>query len=260
MKMRYHPKNRSRYLYRKNLVIVILILVLGSVFFSYSDGLLMRIASPIWSIENKVATKFWSMTSFFRSKDSLIKENEALRNKVNSDALLVELNRTLISARQSLLEEYGRNPNVPGVAASVLVHPPVTPYDILVVDVGQDEGVEIGDSVTLPEGGKIGSVIEVFDKTSKIKLYSANGESNQAILERESLPVDLLGQGGGSFMFTLPREIAVEVGDKILAPTIDSPLIGVVESIEVTPTDSFKKVLVRSVAPVYSLRFVLIQS
>lgn len=257
--MLYPQKNRYRRSYKKELALVVGILVLGSVFFSYFDAVLMRVIAPVWSLENTVSIKFWSMTQYFKSKQSLIEENESLKKQVESDALVLELNKALRNSRESLLNAYGRTSPGTGVAASVLVHPPVTPYDILVIDAGQNEGIKVGDSVTLPEGGNIGSVIETFDKTSKIRLYSTNGYKIGAVLERGNVPVELLGQGGGSFLFTLPREMPVEIGDRVLSSTVDSPLMGVVENVEMAPTDSFKKVLVRSVAPVFSLRFVLIE-
>ncbi len=257
--MPYLPKNRSHRSYKKELVSILAILAIGSVFFSYFDAVLMRIAAPIWSAENAVSMKFWSMTEYFKTKSSLIKENEALRRQVESDAVAIELNKTLLGVRESLLAAYGRTPAGSGIAASVLVRPPVTPYDVVVVDAGEENGVKVGDSVSLPEGGRIGTVIEAFDKISKVKLYSTSGDKNRAILERGGVPIELLGQGGGSLLFTLPREIPVVVGDRILSPNVVSPLIRVVEDVGVTPTDSFKNILVQGVAPVQSLRFVLIE-
>ena len=69
----------------------------------------------------------------------------------------------------------------------------------------------------------------------------------------------MTGQGGGSFVLSLRRDEMVVVGDRVLAPSVEGALLGVVESVESTPTDSFKKVLVKSVVNVYTVRFVVIK-
>jgi len=235
-----------------------MIFVLGALFFSFFDSVIMRIASPLWSGENAVAGKFWSLTDFFKSKESLIEENRLLKDRLIADELSLESSRSIESLMQTLLESYGRASSTNFIAASVLVHPPETPFDVLLVDAGSAENVRTGDVVALPSGGMIGTVVETFLKNSKVRLFSASGEKTEAVLERDLLPITLMGRGGGSFEFIIPREAAVEVGDRILSPNIESGLMGVVESVEVTPTDSFKKVLVQSIVNVYTVRLVSI--
>ena len=107
-------------------------------------------------------------------------------------------------------------------------------------------------------GPKIGVITEVFKNNSRVELFSASGKKTNAILERNSLPVVLVGRGGGNFEFTLPREASVAVGDKILSSDINRILMGVVKDVEMSATDSFKKVLVISVANIYIENFVTV--
>src|SRR3989339_757666 len=101
-------------------------------------------------------------------------------------------------------------------------------------------------SLSLPEGPILGVVSEVFSKSAKVKLFSASGEETNAVLERNSVPVTLVGGGGGNFKLTLPRDIAIEKGDRILSPDITSRPLATVGEISVRPTDSFKEVLAKS--------------
>jgi cell shape-determining protein MreC len=159
------------------------------------------------------------------------------------------------STAEALRNQYGRTIDQTGILAGILVRPPQTPYDILIIGAGSDSGVEIGNNASLSGGIKIGRVIEVYSNTSTVQLYSSNGVKTQAILERNEVPIELIGNGGGNIIFHLSREMETEVGDRILDATILGSLIGVVEDIEVAPTDSFKKVLVKSIAPLNSVRF-----
>lgn len=239
--------------------LLVALFVFGALFFSFTRGLIIRVVAPVWQVQTNTASKFWSLTNFFRFKSSLIAENDSLKRQVASDQILIAQAQATESALESFKSGFYRSvATTTGIAAGVLVRPPETPYDVLIVGAGSSDGVKQGSTVTLPEGAHVGSVIETYSKTSKIKLYSASGEKTPAILERNAVPIELVGQGGGAFIFTLPREMSMEVGDKILDPRIEGSLLGVVVDIEVTPTDSFKKVLVRSVATINSIRFVLI--
>lgn len=258
MKTNFLQRNRHQVFYKKRIVVVILIFVLGATFFSFSRGLMINLFSPLWRGENAVAVGFRNLATFFRSKNSLIEENRILRDKLVSNELANMSLQTIGEAENSLLSNFGRtNPNK-FIAASVLVHPPQTPYDSLIIDAGAMDGVPLDAEVSLPEGPKIGAVTEVFSKSSRVKLYSSNGEETNAVLERGEVPVTLIGRGGGNFEIALPRDVAVEVGDKILSAHLSPTVIGVVGDIEMKPTDSFKKIIVRSVANIYSMRLVII--
>lgn len=259
MKTLYPQRTRQGQSGRKRLILVFGVFLFGSVFFSFFDGVIMHVVSPIWKSENVVSSKFWLLTDYFRTKGALIEENRMLKDKIIAESSLIESARSNQGSLDTLLASYGRASSTNFIASGVLVHPPETPYDILIIDAGSDNKVETGDTVYLPEGQKIGTVIETFTKNSKVKLYSANGEKTDAILERGKLPVSMSGRGGGSFELSLSRFEMAVVGDRVLAPSVDGALVGVVESVEVTPTDSFKKVLVRSIVNVYTVRFVVIK-
>ena len=142
--------------------------------------------------------------------------------------------------------------------AAVLTRPPQTPYDVILIDVGSNASITSGSEVSLPEGPILGTVSEVFSKKAKVKLFSTSGEETNAILERGSVPVILVGRGGGNFKITLSRDITVEKGDRILSADVFSRLLAVVEDVSVNSTDSFKEILAKSPANLFSLRFVFV--
>ncbi len=234
------------------------VFVVGILVFSLFDGMLVRIAAPLWKGQNATAISAWKISGFLRDKNELLSENADLREKVVADDLLISSLRAIENSREELLNTYGRTATSSFVAATVIVHPPETPYDMIMLDAGAGSGVSVGDTVTLPEGAKIGTVTEVFESDSRALLYSTNGEETSAVLERGQVPVILVGRGGGTFEIELPRDVAIVAGDRVLGPTIASAMIGVVRDIDSAPTDSFKKVLVESAARIHSLHFVRI--
>ncbi|MDB5266258.1 MAG: Rod shape-determining protein MreC [Parcubacteria group bacterium] len=258
MKTPYLQRNRPDRAFGKKALFLLGVFIFGALVFSLFDGLFVRLAAPIWKSENVVARSAWRVSGFFKDTNALLQENADLRARVASDELLISSLRSIENSREVLLNSFGRSGTSTFIGATVLVHPPETPYDFLVLDAGSNYGVKVGDSVALPEGSKIGVVIEVFSKDSRAKLFSTSGEQTNAILERGGAPVTLIGRGGGAFEIELPREVPVVAGDRVLDSTITAGMIGVVRDIESVPTDSFKKVLVESAAPIHSLHFVRI--
>ena len=160
----------------------------------------------------------------------------------------------------------GRTGSSYGVLASVLARPPETPYDTLVIDAGKDNGVSVGDSVSAGGTVFIGSVEEVYAKSARVVLYSAGGESHDALLlssknaSGEAVPVALSGQGAGSFVGEVPAGTAVSVGDMAVFPGLGERLVARVSAIDPAEGASFKKVYLQFPVNIFTLRFVEVHS
>ena len=255
MKQSYLPKSRTKSGYLQPILILLGIFILGSIIFAFLGSSIIKIISPVWRSENVVSKTLGDWVSFFNTQGSLVKENAALKDKVFLlEAEVINHSNETIQ-KDELLRLLGRTEEVGGIIAPVLVRPPKTPYDILVIDIGKGN-VSIGQEVRSIEGYSIGKIFEVSDRVARVKLFSSNGEELAAILEREEASIILEGQGGGSFRFELPRELNVEIGDRVLSSNISSYPLGVVEDIEVHPTDSFKEVFVSSPINIFEVRFI----
>lgn len=256
--MNYLPKNRHKKNFSRKIIFIIGLFIAGAIVSSFFDNLLIKIASPLWHAENGFSRSLGKSVDFFRSRQTLIRENTALKDRVSSlefEVSQLSLKRDEVDNLTSLL---GRTVRRESIAASVLTHPPQSPYDLIVIDAGLYDGILIGARVTLPEGPEMGVVSEVFPTFSKVKLFSTGGEKTSAVLERHQMPVELEGMGGGNFKVVVPRETEVVVGDRILSASLSSSLVAVVEDVKVTPTDAFKEILAKSPANIFSIRYVSI--
>lgn len=260
--MKYLPKNRlggGRVSHAKKALTLALVFIVGAALFSFFDNALTTAVSPLWRAENRFSRSLGGVADFFSTRQVLRDENAALREKVAS----LELENSALSLSQAenarLLSLLNRTGDRGGITVSVLTHPPQSPYDLLVVDAGESEGVTLGARVYLPEGPEVGTVTQVFPSFSRVKLFSSAGEKTQAVLERFEVPVELEGRGGGNFKIVLPRETLVEVGDRILSGSLNPHLVGVVEEVNLEPTDSFKEVLAKSPANIFEVRFLTVR-
>ena len=256
MKVSYLQRNKFRRYYLTRIVVLVTIFILTGVLLSFFDSIIISAISPIWKSENSIVRSLRNGISFFNSKKSLIEENAFLKEKLSSlEAETSSLSRQCVQ-ESALLELMGRRQDPSTIAAAILTRPPQTPYDVIIIDVGSNESIRIGSEVSLPEGPVLVVVSEVFSKQAKVKLFSASGEETNAILERNNIPVVLTGLGGGNFKLIIPRDIEINIGDRVLSSDITSRLLAIIEEISSKPTDSFKEILARSPANIFTLRFV----
>lgn len=258
MKANYLPKNRLRHPYFKRILALAAIFISGAIVFSFLDPAVISIVSPVWKAENVIVRNLRNATAFFGSQKALWEENTALKNELSSLELKILFLSRERTRESVLLELVGRKQESNTIAATVLTYPPQTPYDIIIIDAGSNNSITLGSEVSLPEGPILGTVSEVFPRKAKVKLFSANGEKTNAVLERDNVPVTLVGIGGGNFKLALPYDITVEKGDRILSADITSRLLAIVGEISARPTDSFKEVLAKNPTNVFTLRFVFV--
>lgn len=257
--MKYLPRNKVRGGYGRKVLFLLAIFILGVLFFSLFGNLITRAISPLWRGENAISRSFSHVGEYFHTRGALIQDNLSLREKVSS--LELELSALALSRSETerLLNLLGRQVSGNGVVVSVLTHPPQSPYDLLVVDAGERDGIAQGSKVFLPEGPEVGIVSQVFSDFARVKLLSSSGEKTQAVLERGEVPVEVLGQGGGNFKIVVPRETEVEVGDRILSGDLQASLIAIVSEVDLEPTDSFKEIFAKSPTNIFSVRFLTIK-
>ncbi len=172
-----------------------------------------------------------SLMSVTAERDALYQENLDLKTRLNRDARV------------------GR------ILGGVLLRPPATPYDTLVIDAGKAEGVALGDVVSAGGTTVIGTVSEVYARAARVTLYSAPGQKYDALL-RGSVPLAIEGQGGGSLQARLPAGTAVSVGDAALLPGIAGGISAHVSRIERGDGESFVTLYFSLPVDMFSLRFV----
>jgi len=182
----------------------------------------------------------------------------------STSAALADRNQLSIENTE-LKSLLGRQISGVQIVAAVILRPPGTPYDTLMIDAGKKEGVTPGELVY--GGGKsaIGEISEVYDNSSRVSLFSAPGRTFDAQVAPAAtpgavLPLSLAGQGGGSMIGQVPAGSNVVVGDPVIIPGIGSAFVGEVSHIEAPTGSSFITLLVQLPANIFALQFVEVQS
>lgn len=203
------------------------------------SGLLWSALQPIaaWRYGAGAAAELASTTAALAGRDALYKEN-------------VELKKLL-----------GRSAEAPSVLASVLMRPPQTPYDTLVIDLGEQDGIALNAGVSAGGTSLVGRVTDLYAHTARVTLFSASGETYDAVLltKSGSMPVSVEGQGGGSLRGQVPSGSDVKVGDPVVLPGIAGSLAATVERID-RGGESYLTLYMRLPVDPFALRFVLVRT
>ncbi len=203
------------------------------------------LATPLWRLEHSLSQS--NFFQYFKFKRTLIEDKQLLEQKLFLAGHLLAENQILQAENETLKELLGRKEiKGPTVLAAVLVKPPITPYDELIVDVGTNLGAKVGDKVMAQGNVYLGEVSAVYGQTAKVNLYSTPGRKLAVALGADSIRVEAVGMGGGNFSIFLPREVEVKEGDVIVIPAITPNVFGIVEKVNFRDKDSFQTILFKS--------------
>jgi|CXWK01.1.fsa_nt_gi cell shape-determining protein MreC len=250
-------------------VVIVLVLVSGAFLLQrYAGGAVSRVAltigAPFSSVYAALARNTAFIGTFFQSKAALIRENQELRSYIVAHDEQEDRFEALSHEYQELLSLSGRNASTTSirrtgeraVVANVVVRPPQSPYDVLILDVGSEQGVTSGMVAYSIGGGVVGRVDSVSGKSAKVVMFSSVGEKSQAIVSRTGEAIQILGSGGGTLVAEVAQEMDIIVNDKIVLPQFGGLVVATVASVDSSVTSSFKKILLSAPVSLSSLRWV----
>lgn len=260
MNFRQNKNKRTRkVLILSVLVALFLILLLSGSLDRIFSASVSAIGRPFLRAGNSTSGWFDKNFSFLKNKKTLEEDSRSLKERVQELESKILSCQVLEEQNKELKNVLSRNEEQKYFIAFVISRPPQSPYDVLVIDAGSDNGVENGMEVTAYGDILIGHVNEVFAKTSKVKLISFPKEEINAMILDANVPVIAVGQGNGNFEINLPKAVEVKEGEKVVTLGINPLLLGIVEKIKSNPSDPFQKILFRLPINIQELNYVMIK-
>jgi len=260
MKMSYHRNNIN-----KKRGIIAALFVLALIFVYFHKPILHKISSaasfvyiPVMKADKGVSNAASPLFSFFESKQKLKKENDILKSELVALELASISSKLLAEENRLLKEILGRFSEKEFILASVISKPNHSPYDTLILDVGEKDGIKENELVMSGDTFVIGAVSEVYGKSSKVTLFSNPGNIMQVLVGTEAIPAEAKGKGGGNFEIILPRDLLVKEEDVVTVPEMSINILGTVGHIKKDPNDSFQTILLRTPVNISELKWVQI--
>lgn len=238
-------------------ILLVLLIVFQRPVFSVLGRVANFVASPFYLLNKNAKEKISDTGYVFSSKKTLYNENIKLKNEIFVNSLKLLDYNTLLKENEDLKNILNRKKEDKNfLLAYVLSKPNKNIYDSLTLDVGTKDGVEAGDLVFALGDVPLGRVSEVFDKSSRVVLFSSAKEASNVLLMPDNLHIDLVGRGGGNFEAVLPRDLSVKEDSLIYWSLGDNYILAKFEKVISSERDAFQKVLFTSPVNMHELRFV----
>ena len=258
--MSYQDRMRKTGVSRRIIISIFIVFLLFIIllFKNFFSRVITTIASPVFSITHNISNPFHSISTYFQSKTSLELENERLKKEQAEIRGYLHAYRMIVEENEALRRAFGRERAQPPIFAVILAKPPQSPYDTLLLDVGEKEGVRVGAVVFSEEMISVGSIIKVSDESSVVELYSTPNKKTVVRLEDGEVDMELVGRGGGNFEIEFPRDAVIQEGSHAYLPGTSLQVIAQVGPIISDPRDPYKKVLLTSPVNINQLNRVFV--
>ena len=237
-------------------IFVFLIILVRQPVFNFFSATSKNLGFSLWTSTN--ATRE-DISDALWTKESLLEENQKLNDELMLGIAESADRRVLLDENLELKNILGRRDGKNLTLAVILVKPNKSPYDTMIVDIGRDSDVSLGQRVFAYGNILIGVVAEVYANTSLVKLFSTPKETIDVILGDKNAYVQAIGRGGGNFEMTMPKDFILQKGDQVVLPGINSLLLAVVEKIISDPRNPFAKALLSSPVNIQELKFVEVE-
>jgi rod shape-determining protein MreC len=221
---------------------------------------LLIVFKPIIALNKNIGNFFGNTLLVFKEKSFFNQENKILKEKIfELESKNLQCN-IIDQQNEELKKLLSRDDEEKYMAASIILKPPQTPYDTLLLDIGSDNGIEKGMMVTVYGNVLIGYVVDIFSKTSKVKLISFEGEETNVVLQPSGISAIATGKGGENFEIVFPRSVEVKSGDLVTTSGMRPLVVGITERVEVNISDAFQKILFRIPLNIQELKYVMIKN
>ena len=251
---------RKKRLIKNSIFLSLFLLFAALGVYTFLSGGIHFIGRPIWKAKRAAINSIESVGYVVRTKASVYKENEnLLKENLDLKTSMIDY-QVLKNENISLKELFGRVPeNRELILANILTKPNYSPYDTIIIDIGDKSKISVGDQVYSNVVTPIGEISEVYENTSLVNLYSNPGTSTEAMIDGTNTSVELVGRGGGNFEMIIPTDLPFTKGSYVYLPSLGSEIVATIEDVISSPNDPIKKVLLSSPVNVQSLKWVFVK-
>jgi cell shape-determining protein MreC len=188
------------------------------------------------------ATTIWIKTSenvfptYLRSKSELASELESLKQSIANDTGTQLSIKRLIEENIQLRGMANASPNEDRLVARVISRPDSMPYDLLEIDRGSRDGVEIGAPVYTGVDSVVGIIVHAGDTYSFVDLFTSPGFESTAFIFGPNVFSPIEGIGGGIARVRLPQGVLIREGQLVILPGVSNGVYGEIVRVENEPT------------------------
>ncbi len=252
-----YPHN-SKYKYEKKYLVWILVAFL--VLYGGRDivgGMSSFFTTPIYVIRHYIETSSATIPVFIRSRIELVHQIQTLQDQIASQKGS-DVARVYLEEENKELRNLLHASSSEKILAGVIARPPFTPYDSIVIDKGDRDGIIENAPVYYGTGMALGYVRKVFAHSALVTLLSSPNVESTVYVFGPNIFTSAYGEGGGVVRLSIPQGLVVEKGNLVILPSLDAGVLGTVALIESIPTEPEQRAYVTLDIGMQSIRLVTV--
>ena len=219
-----------------------------------------KLFMPAFGVPHAFSTKTDAIFSGFRDTAALAQDNARLEDENHALASQDQMLTQKLKNVTALLSTREARETIPGVLAGIIARPPESPYDVLVIAAGENDGVVIGMEAFGERNTPIGIVTSVLKDVSYVTLFSASGVTTEGWVGSANTPITIFGAGGGVMEASTVRDANVSVGDAVFVPGPGMLSVGSVVRLDSDPLSPEVKLRIMPAANFYGLSWVVVRA
>lgn len=233
--------NRRQTSPEKRELVILLSIFLPAFFLLWLfPGLLGQVTAPL-------------VTPFLSAETKL---RQTLSNQVQPEINIDQVELDRLKAENASLLEMTKNKEEQHIAAGVIGRPTNLPYDVLVIDRGEKDGIVKDAPVYLGSNQAIGFVVTVYSESAVVALVSTPGWESTVYVYGPNIYTTAIGQGGGIARIHTPQGIKLTEGDLVVVPSLGGGIYGRISAVDSVPSRPEQYGYVAMDTPLNSLRLV----
>lgn len=245
--------------YKQKVGIAVFLVILGGLLLYTMPALIRFSVATFWLPYDTV--RIWIL----ESEDSL---PIYLRDRQSLDSQITELEKALnqtygneetaikLEKENDELRALLRAVPETRILARVVARPDQLPYDILMIDRGSHDGIELFAPVFVGRDHILGVVTKVFSRTAYVTLVTTPGFVATAYVYGPNIYTTTEGMGSGVLRVRVPQGINLKEKDLVILPALDTAIFGEIIRVETSPTKPERYGYVTAEIPLQSLQYV----
>lgn len=229
-----------RFLATKHIRLVLLVGVVALALYYLVPRLLFLISAifllPVVTVQSWLTHSTGALPEYIRDRSELIEEIATLRDSLQEKSEETQQLEFLEKENKSLRELLGENEEE-RIMAGVIARPNQLPYDVLLLDQGSADGIEINTPVYIGAKTVIGYISKTTAHSSIVTLVTTPGFVSTVFVYGPDIYTNAIGQGGGQMRIGVPQGVALSVGDIVVLPSVSSGFYGAVTHVESRATE-----------------------
>ena len=224
---------RSKYWW---LVLVAVIIGLAWIFPRVISGVSSVVLYPFSAVTLWIETSNGFVPEYLRSRSELLAEIDELRVQIDTESSTRNSVDRLLEENIRLRAMTNISTSSDRLVARVVSRPSKTAYDLLQINIGTKDGVQIGSPVYTGLDTVLGVVVHVTANRAFVDLFTSPGFSSTAYVIGPNVFATLEGMGGGVARVNLPQGIPLAEGQLVILPGVTSGVFGEIVWIDNPPT------------------------